>query len=176
MIFTKSRSVILQALWVIVFIISSIWFLIWIGYDVFIWNKVLSQVSLQNYLGLILSIALIILGTQLGKIGIFKKPTLLTKPSVQKMGTKNTQQVQQVQQVLEGARTEPSEQVPQIQPVEEEEKQIPQGSEVPSGCGFYLGYLHMRPKSVEIPEECLECGHVVECLSPTARNIEEQES
>lgn len=163
----------LKAVWIIAFIISSIWFLYWIGYDVFIWNKALGQVSMQNYFGLILSIVLIILSTQLGRIGIFGKPTLLTKQSVQKKRTKKIQQVQQVQQVLEGERIEPSEQVQQIQTVKEEEKQIPQDASIPPGCGFYLGYLHKRPKSVEIPEKCLECGHVVDCLSPTARNIEE---
>jgi hypothetical protein len=173
LIFTKTRSVILKALWIIAFGISSIWFLYWIGYDVFVWNKVLSQVLPQNYFGLIMSIVLIILGTQLGKIGIFEKLTLLTKQGVQKKRTKKPQQVQQVQQVLQGERIQPSEQVQQTQPAKEEEKQIPEGASVPPGCRFYLGYLYRRPKSVEIPEECLECGYVVDCLSPTARNIEE---
>jgi hypothetical protein len=146
--------------------------LYWIGYDVLIWNKVLSQVSPQNYFGLILSIVLIILGTQLGKIGISER-LILAEQSVQKKRTKKIQHVQQVQQGLEGERIQPSEQVQQIQPVKEKEKQIPQDASIPHGCGFYLGYLHKRPKSVEIPEECLECGYVVDCLSPTARNIEE---
>jgi len=78
--------------------------LYWIGYDVFIWNKALGQVSPHNYLGLILSIVLIILSTQLGKIGIPEKLMLLAKQSVQKKRTKITQQVQQIQQVPEGER------------------------------------------------------------------------
>ena len=73
MIFAKTAPVILRAAWIAAFLISTIWFLFWIGYDVLVWNKVISQVSPQNYIGLILSVALIVLGTQLGKIGIFRK-------------------------------------------------------------------------------------------------------
>ena len=173
--FTKTLPVILRAVWIAAFIISSIWFLYWICYDVYVWNKVMSQVSPQNYFGLILSIVLIILGTQLGKLGISEKLMLLTE-SVQKKLTKKTKQVQQVQPVLEEEQIQPSEQVQQIQPVKEEETQIPQGSSIPPGCGFYLGYLHNRPKSLEIPDKCLECEYVVDCLSPTARTIEERAS
>ena len=125
-----------------------------------------------NYGGLILSITLIILGTQFGKISILKKPKLLVKQSVPIKPTKI--QVQQLQQVLEEERIQPIKQVQQIQPAKEEEKQIPQNSVVPPGCRFYLGYLHKRPESVGIPEECLECGNVVNCLSPSAETIEER--
>jgi hypothetical protein len=36
---------------------------------------------------------------------------------------------------------------------------------VPSGCKKYLGYLHERPeKSSKIPEECIVCSKVVNCI------------
>ena len=47
-----------------------------------------------------------------------------------------------------------------------------QDSDFPSECKFYIGYLQNRPKSVEIPEGCLECEHVANCLSPVARTLE----
>jgi hypothetical protein len=31
-------------------------------------------------------------------------------------------------------------------------------------CKHFLGYLKKRPKDVPIPDECLTCGKMVECL------------
>jgi hypothetical protein len=84
-----------------------------------------------------------------------------------------TTQVQPIQQVAGEEQIQTIEQVQQTQPVEQEETHKPPNSSTPPGCKFYLGYLHKRPKSVEIPEKCLECGYVVDCLSPTARIVEE---
>jgi len=33
-----------------------------------------------------------------------------------------------------------------------------------SGCNHYLGYLKKRPKNAPIPDECLSCPKMVECL------------
>jgi len=152
-------------LWFVASIISSVWFLYWICYDVLVWNKALTQAAPANYVGFIVSIALAILGTQLGKRGISEKPMLPPEQNIPK-------KVNQKQQALEEERVQPIERVQHIQPAEEETTQIPPGASIPPGCKFYLGYLHRRPESVEIPEECLECEHVVECLSPTASTIE----
>ena len=165
MIFAKALPVKLRALWFVASIISSVWFLYWICYDVLVWNKALTQAAPANYVGFIVSIALAILGTQLGKLGISEKPMLPPEQNIHK-------KVNQKQQALDEERGQPIEQVQQIQPAEEETTQIPPGASIPPGCKFYLGYLHTRPESVEIPEECLECEHVVECLSPTASKIE----
>jgi len=168
---TKTLLVRLRALWFAASIISSIWFLCWIFYDVLVWNKALTQARPLNYVGLILSIALILLGTQLEKIGIGEKPTPLVEQiqhKKQMQPKKRIQQTQQVQQVPEAQPTSPTEQTRQIQPGKEEEKQMPQDSSIPPGCQFYLGYLRERPKSAEIPQECLLCLSVIHCLSPTA--------
>jgi len=165
LIFAKALPVKLRALWFVASIISSVWFLYWICYDVLVWNKALTQAAPANYVGFIVSIALAILGTQLGKRGISEKPMLPPEQNIHK-------KVNQNQQALEEERVQPIEQVQQIQPAEEETTQIPPGASIPPRCKFYLGYLHRRPESVEIPEECLECEHVVECLSPTANTIE----
>ena len=176
MVLTKTLVVGLRALWIAVFIISSLWFLYWIYYDVYVWSKTLTQVRLQNYFGLILSIALIVFGTQLGKFGISEKLTLFAE-DIQKKQAKNKQQVQkiqQVKQVSEEKQIQPNKQAQQTQPVQpvKELKKQPHDSSIPPGCKFYLGYLHNRSKSVEIPEKCLECEYVVTCLSPTTQTIE----
>ncbi len=36
-----------------------------------------------------------------------------------------------------------------------------------SGCSHFLGYLHERPKSEEIPSECITCKNVIQCFSHT---------
>ena len=164
MIFTKALPVRLRALWFGVSIISSIWFLYWICYDVIVWNKALTQARPENYVGLTVSIVLAILGTQLGKGNVFERVTLPIEQNVRKKPAEN-------QETLEGEQIRPIELLQQIQTAKEETTQIASGSIIPSGCKFYLGYLHTRPESVEIPEECLGCEYVVECLSPTSSAI-----
>ena len=169
--FPKALPVRLRVLWFAAFTISSVWFLYWICYDVLVWNKTLTQAGTANYVGLIVSVVLAILGTQFGKLGVREKLTISPEQSVYKT-------VNQNRQLVEWERMQPIEQVQQVEqvqqiqpPKEEETEQIPPGALVPRGCKFYLGYLHTRPESVDIPEECLACEHVVECLSPTANNV-----
>lgn len=157
----------LRILWFAAFIILSIWYLYWICYDVLVWSKALTQVPLYHYAGLVLSIAFILLGTQIRRIHLTKKPTIFVRQSEQKRQIQQTQQVQQVQQVPEEQQVQPIEHGQQIQPVKEKEKRVS------AGCSFYLGYLYERPKSVEIPQECLTCMNVVNCLSRTTRDITE---
>jgi hypothetical protein len=160
LILPKALSLRFQALWFAVSFVSSIWFLYWICYDVIVWNKALTEAKLTNYVGLIFSIALAIVGTQLGRLRNFEKSILSPEQIVHNKAIEN-------QQALEGEQIEPIEQVQQNS-AEEEIKEIPLGSAVPPGCKFYLGYLRIHPVSLGIPEECLECERVVECLSPTA--------
>jgi hypothetical protein len=163
--FAKVLPARLRALWFGASIISSTWFLYWICYDLLVWNKGITQAGPANYAGFTLSIVLVILGTQLGKVGILEKLTLFLEQTIHKEAAEN-------QHVTEEKQIKPIKQVRQIQPAREKTTQTPPGASVPRGCKFYLGYLHKCPKSEGIPEECLECEHVVECLSPTASTIE----
>ena len=169
MFLTKALRVSFRALWFTASTIFSIWFLFWILYDILVWNKTLTQVNLVNYFGLTLSITLLILGTKIGKSSILKK-ILHLKQNFEKKQMKKTI----VQQLKEGQQKQPVEQAQEIQPTKKKEKQIPSNSSIPPRCKFYLGYLHDSELEV-IPEECLECGNVVSCISPTARSIEECE-
>jgi hypothetical protein len=170
---TKTLPTKIMVLWYAASLLSSVWFLYWICYDVFVWNKVLTQVRLQNYVGLTTFIALTILGTQLEKTSIPEKLMLLVEIIRKHPQTKNTQKVQQKHQIPKKKRLQSIEQTEQIQSVKDTERWTSkENAKIPPGCTFYLGYLHRRPKSVEIPEKCLECEYVVSCLSPTIPPIE----
>ncbi len=58
----------LQTLWYLAAIASVLWFLYWICYDIVVWNKLLVEVNLLNYVGAILSLAFIFAGSRLRKI------------------------------------------------------------------------------------------------------------
>jgi hypothetical protein len=60
-------------------------------------------------------------------------------------------------------QVKPEKSVLQLKPVEAVPKQSPKNSEKPAGCQFHLGYLSTRGKK-EIPEGCLACIEVVECM------------
>ncbi len=36
--------------------------------------------------------------------------------------------------------------------------------ETPTGCPHHFGYLSKRPKDIPIPEECLTCRKMVQCM------------
>ena len=50
-----------------------------------------------------------------------------------------------------------------VKPSKEEEKG-PEGEEGPKGCPHHFGYLAHRPKDASIPQECLTCQKIVECM------------
>ena len=157
MVFQKTLLAI-RVLWLAVSGVSSIWFSYWIFYEALVWNKLLDQATPINYVALILSIVLFIIGTQLGKLDVFKKPKLLSEQNFsEKFSEKNRMPYAQI--------SSQGEQIQQIQLHSDEKKRktlMPKG---PSECKFYLGYLPNRPKSFEIPEECLVCEQMVKCLS-----------
>jgi hypothetical protein len=105
----------------------------------------------------VLSITSIIIGTQLGKIRILTKPKVLPEQKF----LKNSQEKNQTQHIQQEQNKE---QTHQIQHANEGKSQTPQNSKTPDQCRFYLGYLHKRPQSENIPEECLLCNQMVNCM------------
>jgi len=101
----------------LVFIAPLLWYLYWICYDVFVWNKPLVEVNFVNYFGLILSLTAISAGFL-----------------IRKKGNKETKRVQQASSRIDM-------------------------------CSHYFGYLSQRPKTEEIPTECVTCERVIACLS-----------
>jgi hypothetical protein len=140
-------------LWVVFSYALCIWCLYWIYNDHILLKKALIQGNPLNYFGLLISIVLIIFGTQLEKFNLLKN-RMLPKQNIEKKGIQTVQS--------------------QYLKEKEEKKQAPQRLMVPPGCKYYPGYLNDRPKMVEIPGECLECENLVICLSSETQIIEKQ--
>jgi DNA-directed RNA polymerase subunit RPC12/RpoP len=51
------------------------------------------------------------------------------------------------------------------QPEERKDLNIVEKSEGDIGCSHELGYLKKRPRDMPIPEECLVCDKMIECLT-----------
>jgi len=50
-----------------------------------------------------------------------------------------------------------------VKPSKKEEKGR-EGEESPKGCSHHFGYLAHRPKDAPIPQECLTCQKIVDCM------------
>jgi DNA-directed RNA polymerase subunit RPC12/RpoP len=48
---------------------------------------------------------------------------------------------------------------------EPEQMKVEQTEEQTGTCTHHLGYLKRRPKNTPIPEECLTCSKMIDCLS-----------
>ena len=57
----------------------------------------------------------------------------------------------------ENAQPQKEKEEPTVKPPEKEEKG-------PSGCPQHFGYLANRPKNEPIPQECLTCLKIVNCM------------
>jgi hypothetical protein len=67
---------------------------------------------------------------------------------------------------------EPTLNLPQSRPVKQEsqKKQKDNDGEKPSGCRFHLGYLSERVQNAQIPDDCLLCKSIVECMLKKMRD------
>jgi hypothetical protein len=50
------------------------------------------------------------------------------------------------------------------EPKKEEAKVVQQPSAETAGCKHYFGYLSKRSKSDGLPEECIVCPNIVQCM------------
>ena len=135
---SKARMVKCQALWYASFITVYGWFMYWISYDFFVWNKPIAEINPVNYIGSIASLAFIWAGTKVWK--------------------PNRVKVQSQQQTFTSQKLAPQK-PPQITPQ--------QTAPANSTCSHYFGYLHDRQASQEIPAQCLTCEQVLQCFSST---------
>jgi hypothetical protein len=81
---TETSILKLQALWYSTFIAVYIWFLYWVSYDFFVWQKPIADVNLTNIAGSIVSLAFIWAGTKILKRNQIKTGKLQQKPLEQK--------------------------------------------------------------------------------------------
>jgi hypothetical protein len=139
-IITEASKLKLQALWYATSIAVYVWFLYWVSYDFFVWQKPIFHVNLANLAGSIASIAFIWAGTKIRKPNQIKTGKLQQKPQ------------------------KPMEKKPPQKSLERKPLQKTVISN-DSTCTHHFGYLHQRQKSQEIPAECLTCGKVIQCFS-----------
>ncbi len=156
MIFRTTLTAI-RTLWFTVSIISTIWFLYWICYEALIWNKILTQATPINYIAFVLSITSIIIGTQLGKIRILTKPKVLPE---QKFLKNSPKKIKHSTFNKNKTKNKPI----KFNTLMKEKARHPKTLKPQIKCRFYLGYLHKRPQSENIPEECLLCNQMVNCM------------
>ena len=138
---SKASMLKYQALWYSSFIAVYIWFSYWVAYDFFVWHKPIAEVNLANYVGAIASIVFMWAGTKIWKRNRIKAAS----PQQSLLPQKPTPQ-------------------PIPQPTQ---KAVPAAVPANSACTHYLGYLHQRQKSQEIPAECLTCENVIQCMDST---------
>jgi hypothetical protein len=142
------------------------WFLSWIAYDIFVWHKPITQVSLTNYVGAVTAMSLIWAGTKL-----FHQPGYVVveqprnqRPAQDKEPSKRRHQrlkKTELTQPPKPNRAQPETENPQEQP---ETLTTPTQTATPvSGCSCHVGYLGQHGKAKEIPEECLTCAKLIEC-------------
>ena len=90
---------------------------------------------------------------------VIEKPTPSPPmhPSLEKVLDVISAKPQKKREDVEGKEEAP------VKPSKEEEKGL-KGEESPKGCPHHFGYLSHRPKDAPIPQECLTCPKIVECM------------
>ncbi len=94
-----------------------------------------------------------------------------TKPLKQKIRKSFSTERRNNPVIYHGNREEPAERVEAIErpksmstvSVETEKTEFSRDTR-PSGCPFHFGYLKEHPKNTPIPNECLTCAKIMECL------------
>jgi outer membrane biosynthesis protein TonB len=139
------------------------WFLGWIAYDILVWHKSVIQVSLTNYVGAITAMALIWAGTV-----IFNAPThgILERFSRKPRNLKEKTHKKRVRKPSKptASISPPLEQLPQVKPEPQPEpvsllKPPEEKTDTSPGCSRRIR------NSLEIPDRCLTCRELLQCLS-----------
>jgi hypothetical protein len=133
---TKASILTWQALWYSSCIATYILFMYLIAYDFFVLYKPISEINPTNFAGAIATIVLIWAG-----------PKIL-KPNQFKVTSQQQMLMPQKPEPQSEARPKPQEAAPAY-----------------AGCPNYFGYLNQRERQQEIPDKCLMCRHVIECMN-----------
>jgi len=65
---------------------------------------------------------------------------------------------------VSSVKTQKDEEAKEIRLSTKEAKKAVAKLEEGAACNHFLGYLKQRPKNTPIPEECLTCNKMIECL------------
>jgi hypothetical protein len=155
----QTRTIHHQIIWYSASLLLYGWFLSWIAYDILIWHKPITQVSITNYAGAIIAMALIWAGTK-----IFKLPQHIAQPSTTQPEKPKDQKPERKRQHRETQPTPQEQPQTQLQPEPQPPKHTIQNLR---GCKHYLSYLHEPENTKEIPDQCLTCTELLKCINKT---------
>ena len=155
----------------------------WICYDLFVWNKTVFEVNVSSYVGSVISLACLWIGTLIWKrngsrkqhlqehILVDKKDNLLSTEDISDKLFNNDEEIN-VESAVDSVQVLPIQEIQAIQGTQtsqetqtiEESQQIEtiQQDNIGYGCSHYLGYLKQK-KDKQIPEECLTCKDLLKC-------------
>jgi hypothetical protein len=162
------------------FIWSLTWYSYWILRDITVWHKSLNQIDPANWAGAIISIAIILSGAAIAKIHIGKKSFLaFARASSRKtpVGT-NTSEGVQIAPISVETKTKSINQMEKPkrrtrrarirtekpkQPIGHSQEQFSSANI----CPHNLAYFSIRPRPKQVPEECIACRNLIQCVCLT---------
>jgi hypothetical protein len=170
------------------FIWSLTWYSYWILRDITVWHKSLNQIDPTNWAGAIISIAIILSGAHIGKsirsaiakihigknsrsafaralsrktpVGTNTSEGVQITPISVETKTKSINQMEKPKRRMRRARirTEKPE-----QPIGHSQEQFSSANI----CPHNLDYFSIRPRPKQVPEECIACRNLIQCVCPT---------
>lgn len=185
---SHTKTIRYQVIWYAAALIMYCWFLGWIAYEIFVWHRLITTVSVTNYIGAITAMALIWAGNIIFKIPpkivprfekkreIHKEKTFVKKTIKEKTIKRSTKSQIRPKRTIEAPVVEqapliqfkPTQTQRQLRPKREPEVQ----SQVEPLSLLKLNTIsvdsrcsHQIKNSLEIPSKCLTCKYLVRCLS-----------
>ena len=158
-----------QLIWYSMSLLMYSWFLSGIAYDIFFWHKPITQVSMINYVGSIAGIALIWVGAWL-----FKTPKRIVAERLRKRKESSKDKTTKKHSRRKSIATESTQTTEKIiaQPKPQTELEQPLVVAQPeltgkpiSGCTHNFERRPRSEKISEIPDVCLTCKDLVQCVS-----------
>ena len=139
-----------QLFWYSISIAVYAWCMFWIAYDFFVWHKPILQGNIANYIGASASIAFI-----WAEAKLFKNKQPKKKPDPPKQPKPEKTQ-----------ETQPQQQKPQQTLTQPEKPTKPKRNHTNhAACVHLTGNLTDHQNPNQMPDECLTCTNLIQCLT-----------
>lgn len=156
-----------RLIWYSMSLLIFSWFLSGMAYDIFFWHKPITQVSMMNYVGSIAAMALVWAGAWL-----FKTPKRIVAERFRKRKENSKEKKTKTRSRRELIATEFKQTTKQIiaQPKPQPELELPIVTVQPALKSISVCIHNLSPRSNQekislIPDACLTCKDLVQCLS-----------
>lgn len=159
-------------------VISSVLVLAWVSwltwFDISVWNKNLGEIFFGSRTGEAISLGIgmtvfyyFSIGMLLLAFGgiLFLKKTILSSKPQQTLLIQSKQTKLNDQNITTEIKSE--EKMSKEKPPAKEENLAAQEERIFSGCLHHFGYLSSRPKDSPIPQECIICQRLGDCMVAT---------